>query len=119
MILERLRDLHARVEHKLPPAYHKKQRIQWILALDEQGNFLNFEQAETGKKAFVEMVSPYRKRAGIAPNPFLLADKPSYVLGLPDADTEKARAQAEALVGSNAITRDELGRFIVQGNSLW
>lgn len=31
----------------------------------------------------------------------------------------EARAQAEALVGSNAITRDDLGRFIVQGNSLW
>ncbi len=113
MILERLRDLHARVEHELPPAYHKKQRIQWILALDEQGNFLNFEQAETGKKAFVEMVSPYLKRTS-GTRPLLLVDKPSYVLGLPDADTEKARAQAEerhaafkALVEACALSVDD------------
>ena len=31
----------------------------------------------------------------------------------------QARAEAEALVGSAAITRDEQGRFIVQGTSLW
>ena len=113
MILERLRDLHARVEHELPPAYHKKQRIQWILALDEQGHFLNFERAETGKKTFVEMTTPYLKRTS-GTRPLLLVDKPSYVLGLPDDDTEKARAQAEerhaafkALIEACALSVDD------------
>ncbi len=31
----------------------------------------------------------------------------------------EARAEAEQLVGANAITRDVQGRFIVQGTSLW
>lgn len=30
-----------------------------------------------------------------------------------------AQAEAAKLVGSEAVTRDEQGRFIVQGNSLW
>ncbi len=95
MILEKLRDLHARIEEELPPAYHKKQRIRWLLALDEEGRFLNFERAEAGKKDYIEMVTPYRIRPGTAPKPFLFVDKPSYVLGRPDADTEKAQAQAK------------------------
>jgi len=94
MILERLRDLHARLEEELPPAYHKKQRIRWILALDEGGRFLNFERASTGKKDYVEMVTPYLKRTS-GTRSLLFVDKPSYALGRPDADTEKARAQAK------------------------
>ncbi|RMF64177.1 MAG: hypothetical protein D6746_02020, partial [Bacteroidetes bacterium] len=95
MILERLRDLHARLAGELVPAYHKKQRVPWILALDEDGRFLNIERAETGKKDYVEIVAPYRRRQGTQPPPYLFVDKPSYVLGRPDADTEKARAQAD------------------------
>ena len=95
MILERLRDFHARIAGELPPAYHKKQRIRWILALDEEGHFLNFERAATGKKDYVELYTPNRIRPGTAPKPLLFVDKPSYVLGRPDADTEKARVQAK------------------------
>ncbi|ARA93466.1 type I-C CRISPR-associated protein Cas8c/Csd1 [Rhodothermaceae bacterium RA] len=94
MILERLRDLHARLAGELVPAYHKKQRVPWILALDEDGRFLNIERAETGKKDYVEIVAPTLKRTS-GTRALLFVDKPSYALGRPDADTDKARAQAD------------------------
>lgn len=104
MILERLRDLHARVVQDLPPAYHKPQRVQWILALDAQGRFLNLERATGENKPFVEMPTPYLKRTS-GTRPLLLVDKPSYVLALPEA-TGKEEQAAERHTAYRALIAD-------------
>jgi CRISPR-associated protein Csd1 len=97
MIVQRLRDFHARIADDLIPSYHKAQDVRWLLDLDAEGRFQGFVGTEK------TITSPYRGRSGRKPPPYLLVDKPEYVLGLPRED-EQAQAGPDAL----SLSEDEL-----------
>lgn len=80
MILERLLDFHDATEDILTASL-KKQPVRWLLELDEEGRFLRLTESGSTKKEWTELVTPYTKRSGSTPPPFLLVDKPNYVLG--------------------------------------
>ena len=94
MILERLRDFHERIRDELIPSYHKEQGCRWILELGENGEFLDFTETGQTKNSATDFVAPYRRRSGRSPPPYLLVDKPAYVLGLPRNEKEKWKEKA-------------------------
>lgn len=94
MILQRLRDFHERIEDELIPSYHKKQGCRWILEINEDGTFRGFTETGQTKRSATDYVAPYKRRSGRTPPPYLLVDKPAYVLGLPRSDEEKWRKKA-------------------------
>jgi len=89
MILERLRDFHDRIRDELIPSYHKEQGCRWILEIEEDGRFNGFTETGQTKRSATNFAAPYRRRAGRTPPPYLLVDKPAYVLGLPRNEKEK------------------------------
>ena len=94
MILERLHDFHERIEDELIPSYHKEQSCRWILELDENGGFLGFTETGQTKRSATDFVAPYRRRSGRTPPPYLIVDKPAYVLGHPRNEKEKWKKKA-------------------------
>lgn len=94
MILERLRDFHARIQDDLIPSYHKEQGCRWILEVGPDGSFRGFVETGKTKRSATDFCTPYMRRAGSKPPPYLLVDKPAYVLGLPRNDKKKWREKA-------------------------
>jgi CRISPR-associated protein Csd1 len=94
MILERLRDFHARIQDDLIPSYHKQQGCRWILEIGSDGSFHDFTETGQTKRSATDFNTPYMRRAGSKPPPYLLVDKPAYVLGLPRSDKEKWQKKA-------------------------
>lgn len=94
MILERLRDFHERIREELIPSYHKEQGCRWILELGENGRFQDFTKTGQTKRSATNFVAPYRRRSGRTPPPYLIVDKPAYVLGLPRNEKEKWKEKA-------------------------
>ena len=94
MILERLRDFHERIQEELIPSYHKEQGCRWILELDENGRFQDFTETGQTKRSATDFVAPYMRRQGSKPPPYLIVDKPAYVLGIPRNEKEKWRKKA-------------------------
>lgn len=88
MILERLTDFHARIADEIIPSYHKRQDVRWILSITADGQFEGFVETDNLIDA------PYMKRSGSKPPPYLLVDKPGYVVGLPRSESEKHRKSA-------------------------
>ncbi len=87
MILERLLDFHD-TQDTIIPAVLKAQSVRWMLDLDEDGRFLGLSETGTKKSDQKELVAPYASRSGSKPPPYLLVDKPDYVLGhLAESDT--------------------------------
>ncbi len=100
MFLDKLMELYHRIEGDLIPPYHKKAEIPWIIQLSEDGEFQGFVSTKGDKKG-QNIVYPYIKRSGSGAIPFLLVDKPEYVLGI-DVDeragTEKTKRNHAAFV---------------------
>lgn len=94
MILERLRDFHARIQDDLIPSYHKQQGCRWILEIGSDGSFQGFIETGQTKRSATDFNTPYRKRSGRTPPPYLLVDKPAYVLGLPRSNEKKWQKKA-------------------------
>jgi len=94
MILERIHDFHERIEDELIPPHHKEQGCRWILELDEDGTFHGFTETGQTKRSSTNFVTPYMRKAGPSPPPYLLVDKPGYVIGLPRDDSEKWKKKA-------------------------
>ncbi len=88
MILDRLTDFHVCIEDEIIPSYHKRQDVRWILSISEEGRFEGFVETDNTVDA------PYMKRSGSKPPPYLLVDKPEYVIGLPRSEGEKHRESA-------------------------
>jgi CRISPR-associated protein Csd1 len=88
MILDRLRDLRDRLDDRIIPSYHKRQKPKWVLDVAADGRFRGLVDTN------VKLDAPYMRRAGSKPPPYLLVDKTEYVVGLPRKDTDKARARA-------------------------
>ena len=63
MILERLRDLHARIQDELIPSYHKQQGCRWILEIGPDGSFQGFTETGQTKRSATDFNTPYRKRS--------------------------------------------------------
>lgn len=84
MILERLIELRDRLlddpESELTPAYHKKQKIKWVMDISKEGTFTGFVTTGQKKADYKEFNTPYKKRSS-GPDPLLLVDKREYVLG--------------------------------------
>ncbi len=91
MLLQRLHEFRQRddVDAKIPPAYHKRRDINWILKLDADGNFLGWTSAERNEPV------PYRRRSGRKPPPYLLVDNYPYLLGdtLDEKDFKASKAE--------------------------
>lgn len=94
MILERLRDFHSRIQDELIPSYHKNQGCRWILEVGSDGSFRGFIGTGQTKRSAKDFHTPYRKRSGRTPPPYLLVDKPAYVLGLPRDEGKKWEEKA-------------------------
>jgi len=93
MILEALIDFRERLEGQIIPAHHKKQRVQWILDVGGEGQFLGLVQTGSRKGDQKELISPYVRRAGTSPPPYLFVDKPDYVLGLDENSEREERTR--------------------------
>ena len=123
MILDRLRDLRARLsDDDVPPEGYKAQPVRWVLDLSADGRVVGLTPTEGGTKKGKPMQTPYARRSGQKPPPFLLVDKPVYVLGL-DADggpSEKAEARhAEYLALLDEAAREtEDGRIALLADAL-
>lgn len=97
MLLEKLVALRDRadVDAEIPPAYHKTQKIAWVLALSSDGEF----EGWVAHGAIED--TPYQRRSGKAPPPYLLVDQYPYFLGQGVHDgypDEKARIRWEMFV---------------------
>jgi len=98
MILERLLDFHDATDD-IVAASLKEQPVRWLLELDEDGRFLSLTESGATKKDWTELATPYAKRSGSKPLPYLFVDKPDYVLGhVAQADklTQAAKVQEQA-----------------------
>lgn len=94
MILDRLVELRDRIpDDDVVPRHHKRQKVSWTLAISPEGRVTGVVPAGEGKKGW-QSAAPYGRRSGTAPIPFLLVDKPDYVLGL-DTDEDKAERAVE------------------------
>lgn len=91
MLLQRLHEYRQRedVDAKIPPAYHKRQDIKWILKLDVDGRFVAWIAADRTEPA------PYRIRSGTKPPPYLLVDQYPYLLGDTLDESDFAASKAE------------------------
>ncbi|MFO8008481.1 MAG: type I-C CRISPR-associated protein Cas8c/Csd1 [Candidatus Brocadiia bacterium] len=99
MLMQKLAELYDRVKDEVVPAGYKHHSVEWFIQLDEDGRYAGFVPTE-GDEGPLEAPLPYRKRGGTKPPPYLLVDKPAYVLGLGlgDLTPEKAVARHEAFV---------------------
>ena len=98
MILDRLAELRARLtDDDVPPEGYKAQPVRWVLDLSADGRITGLTQTSGGTKKGKPMQTPYARRSGRTPPPFLLTDKPIYVLGLDDdgEPSDKATARHE------------------------
>lgn len=97
MILQQLcRDANFLVD--LTPSMYDQRPIRWVVQLDEEGKFINFQVTSGDGKVDrgLSRLVPFRNRSsGIAP--ILLADKPSYTFGvfLPNKSEKKDRSAQE------------------------
>ncbi len=81
MLLEKLAEFHDRIEGNLRPRHHEKREIDWLIDLSSDGEFRGFIKTQDADGDF-ELAVPYLRRSGKNPPPYLLVDKPAYVLGL-------------------------------------
>jgi len=123
MILERLIELRQRLEDdpdaNLPPAYHKRQKIRWIMEITRDGKFAGIVESGRTKKEQKEFDTPVAKRSGTKPQPFLLADKRVLVIG-PTSDSGSDSASTAhrvyidlAVECANAVDAASLQAFIM------
>jgi len=82
MMLQRLRELRERVADEIIPAFHKEQKVRWFLEIGEDGRFLGLTETGKKKSELTTVIAPYRGRSGKAAPPYLLIDRPDYVLGV-------------------------------------
>jgi CRISPR-associated protein Csd1 len=94
MILERLIELRDRLlddpESELTPAYHKRQKIKWVMDISKEGTFTGFVTTGQKKADYKEFNTPYKMRQGTRSDPLLLVDKRDYVLGPQDVVDKKS-----------------------------
>lgn len=93
MILDQLIAFRERIpaEDAVPKGY-KRQKVRWALNVSADGRVVGLSDLGTGKNA-TQHETPYAKRTS-ATKPLLLVDKPGYVLGQPEGDTDKHAAKA-------------------------
>lgn len=82
MLLQRLDELHDRIKSELPPPYHKQHEIHWIIDIGSTGKFKGFTETTGDNGSHLEEPIPYFRRSGANPPPYLIVDKPPYVLGV-------------------------------------
>lgn len=88
MILERLRDFHARIREDLIPRHHKDQEVAYILEIAENGEFMGITETED-----FEIIGPTSYRTSHI-LPHFPIDKAGFVLGIPKSESEGHRKRA-------------------------
>ncbi len=96
MLLHRFVEYADRIERSetkiLAPRMYEKTPVRWIINLDQNGRFINFELTSRGsttrKDRGKEMFAPHAMRTSTAIVPKLLADTAEYALGIPRASSE-------------------------------
>lgn len=81
MPLRRLSEVYDRLDGIDPP-HHRRRPVPWLIALAVDGRFLGFVATRGDDGQGKEYVTPYCRRSGTRPSPFLLTDVPAAVLGL-------------------------------------
>jgi len=104
MLLKRLVELYGRVQDRAVPPSYKRNKVPWMIEIGADGAFHGIVPT-AGERGALHVETPYWKRQGTSPPPYLLVDNAPYVLGLgldkwPD---EKASLRHEAFV---AMTRE-------------
>jgi CRISPR-associated protein Csd1 len=94
MILDRLIELRERFSDvDVVPEAHKQQSIRFVLDISANGRVTGLSETGAKKKDWTTLTTPYTKRTS-ATNPFLLVDKPDYVVGITE-DGGSPRRSAE------------------------
>ncbi|GAQ51232.1 type I-C CRISPR-associated protein Cas8c/Csd1 [Streptomyces acidiscabies] len=99
MLLQSLTEYANRAESdgKLPPAYYRDKKIQWVLRIAADGSFValdNRRPPKGSKDKPLSLNTPYAYRAGITPPPYLLVDTAQYVLAVPKTDKDGTVSEA-------------------------
>ncbi len=100
MLLKRLDEFHHRIKSELPPPYHKQHEIHWIIDITSTGKFKGFTETTGDDGSHLEEPIPYFRRSGANPPPYLVVDKPPYVLdvGLDKFSDEKANRRHKSYI---------------------
>lgn len=88
MILERLRDFHARIQDDLIPRHHKDQDVAFILEVGDDGEFLGITETDG-----FEATGPTSYRTSHI-LPHFPIDKAGFVLGIPKSESDGHRKRA-------------------------
>jgi CRISPR-associated protein Csd1 len=95
MILKALYDYYNR-SGNLPPAGWGEKKIEFLIVIDKDGNFIRVESRRIDKKNVQSFIVPIESRTS-ATKPYLFNDNIEYTLCYSEKDSkEKARAKNEA-----------------------
>jgi|LAHS01.1.fsa_nt_gb CRISPR-associated protein Csd1 len=89
MILKALYDYYHRSDDPTPAGWIKKE-IEFIIVINEDGEFLRIENRRRDKKTCQTFVVPKAARSGKTPKPYLFNDTIEYTLGYSNKNTEDA-----------------------------
>lgn len=81
MLLEELINLHDRKEEEIGPLYHREDQISWIIQITKDGEFQQLIETSGDQGKHMTDYRANRVRT-VNVAPYLIVDKPYYVLGL-------------------------------------
>ena len=102
MLLQKLVEYANSPELDMPPRGYRKKPVRYIIELRSDGSLASTIPTDTAdlssRKARrgVERQVPELRRSGTAPPPILLADNPTYTLGIPKSEQPKDTKRAPA-----------------------
>lgn len=82
VVINKLAKFYDRIQSQLDPLYYKRHDIHWIIDIDHDGRFKGFITTAGKEGGYLEDPIPYFRRSGANPPPYLIVDKPAYVLGV-------------------------------------
>ncbi|MFP4589798.1 MAG: type I-C CRISPR-associated protein Cas8c/Csd1, partial [Candidatus Acetothermia bacterium] len=80
MLLQELNKLHDRIESEIGPMYHREDEISWIVQITDRGKFEQIIETSGADGHMTAFRSDRPRTVNVAP--YLVIDKPYYVLGL-------------------------------------
>lgn len=112
MILRRLKE-YADTQMNVPPAMYAETRIRWYVDLSNDGTLEGFTPIDED----LQLVVPYRDRAGRAVRPILLADTGEYSLGIPrkkGGSLEQVKLRHQAFIELTQKCANETGELEIR-----
>jgi len=112
MILEKLCEYAERVDD-FPPSHFQRRKLDWLIEIDESGNFLNFIDVSDEKDIYLFTDHLLTRTSQVQSH--LLGDKASYVFGnVEDGElTKRQKATKEDFLGSVKSCYEETDNDLV------